>query len=202
MKLRNITKAFTLIELLVVITIIGILATGATSVYTSQIQKARDATRINDVSALTSGIEQYYQDVSEYPDGDNFGSGGVDSLWNNVSGVQTYVPSLPSDPKHGQNCNSWGAATAPYCAYMYVGADDINGITLGAYEISSAFENTWNVTWKAAKDDGNDNVRLELGLDLAANDTSCDTTPPGTTAGGDGDALINIDKGAYTGGCS
>jgi prepilin-type N-terminal cleavage/methylation domain-containing protein len=45
-------KAFTLIELLVVITIIGILATGATAVYTSQIQKARDTTRINDIEAL------------------------------------------------------------------------------------------------------------------------------------------------------
>jgi prepilin-type N-terminal cleavage/methylation domain-containing protein len=39
-------KAFTLIELLVVITIIGILATGAVAIYTSQIQKARDTTRL------------------------------------------------------------------------------------------------------------------------------------------------------------
>lgn len=47
-------KGFTLIELLVVITIIGILATGATAVYTSQIQKARDTTRINDLKTLQS----------------------------------------------------------------------------------------------------------------------------------------------------
>ncbi|MGB2110743.1 MAG: type IV pilin protein, partial [Patescibacteria group bacterium] len=40
MKLQSIKKGFTLIELLVVITIIGILATGATTVFTSQIQKA------------------------------------------------------------------------------------------------------------------------------------------------------------------
>lgn len=50
--LKNTTRGFTLIELLVVITIIGILATGATATYTSQIQKARDTTRINDVKAL------------------------------------------------------------------------------------------------------------------------------------------------------
>jgi prepilin-type N-terminal cleavage/methylation domain-containing protein len=50
---RQITKlAFTLIELLVVITIIGILATGATAVYTSQIQKARDSVRITDIKSL------------------------------------------------------------------------------------------------------------------------------------------------------
>jgi len=53
---------------LVVITIIGILATGATATYTSQIQKARDTTRINDVKALQSGVEQSYQDASQYPD--------------------------------------------------------------------------------------------------------------------------------------
>lgn len=45
-------KAFTLIELLVVITIIAILATGATTVYTAQIQKARDSTRFTDLNAV------------------------------------------------------------------------------------------------------------------------------------------------------
>jgi prepilin-type N-terminal cleavage/methylation domain-containing protein len=52
MKQQNKILGFTLIELLVVITIIGILATGATSVYTSQIQKARDSTRISDIHIL------------------------------------------------------------------------------------------------------------------------------------------------------
>ena len=58
-----IKKGFTLIELLVVITIIGILATGAVQVFTSQIQKARDATRISDITALRGGIEQAYQSL-------------------------------------------------------------------------------------------------------------------------------------------
>ncbi|USN59359.1 MAG: prepilin-type N-terminal cleavage/methylation domain-containing protein [Candidatus Peribacteria bacterium] len=70
--MKAIVKGFTLIELLVVITIIGILATGATSVYTSQIQKARDTTRLNDLSALQASIEQVYQDTSEYPGSDSF----------------------------------------------------------------------------------------------------------------------------------
>lgn len=48
----SVQKGFTLIELLVVITIIGILATGAVTVYTSQIQKARDTTRISDIKAI------------------------------------------------------------------------------------------------------------------------------------------------------
>jgi general secretion pathway protein G len=67
MKLQSIKRGFTLIELLVVITIIGILATGATTVFTSQIQKARDTTRITSVNALKGAVEQVYQDTSEYP---------------------------------------------------------------------------------------------------------------------------------------
>jgi len=74
MKLQGKKLGFTLIELLVVITIIGILATGATTIYTAQIQKARDTTRINDVKALQSAIEQVYQDTSEYPHSNTFAS--------------------------------------------------------------------------------------------------------------------------------
>jgi len=97
--LRTVRKgAFTLIELLVVITIIGILATGATTVYTSQIQKARDTTRVNDVKALQSGVEQFYQDQSEYPVAGDF---------NITDGaIKSYVPKLPQDPKNTQNCNN------------------------------------------------------------------------------------------------
>ena len=101
--LKNSTRGFTLIELLVVITIIGILATGATTVYTSQIQKARDTTRISDVKALQSGIEQAYQDASVYP-----ASGAA------FSGVAIYTPKFPKDPKTGQST----ANTSLDYAYM------------------------------------------------------------------------------------
>jgi hypothetical protein len=69
------------------------LATGATAVYTSQIQKARDTTRLNDVDALKSGVEQYYQDFSAYPTTAAF------------TGITTYTPKLPADPKTKQPCN-------------------------------------------------------------------------------------------------
>lgn len=89
--LKNSTRGFTLIELLVVITIIGILATGAVSVYTSQIQKARDTTRINDIKALQAGVEQIFQDAQKYPDAASF-SGGI----------APYLPKIPKDPKSGE----------------------------------------------------------------------------------------------------
>lgn len=160
MKLQNIKRAFTLIELLVVITIIGILATGATTVYTSQIQKARDSTRMTDVKALQSWIEQFYQDSSVYPIWlDNWTDTAATS-------VIQYLPSLAEDPKHDQTCN-WSR-----CWYVYIVADDGNWIEQGSYEVSTAFENQWNIDNKAGTDDWTDANRLELWLDTDSNDTS------------------------------
>jgi len=144
-------KAFTLIELLVVITIIWILATGATSIYTSQIQKARDTTRINDIKALQWWIEQFYQDNTIYPQG--WADWNVANSW-----VQSYIPKLAQDPKHDQTCiNS-------RCWYIYWVWNDPNWIEQWAYEISAAFENKWNHDNKAANssDNWNDIARLEL----------------------------------------
>lgn len=174
--MKAIVKGFTLIELLVVITIIGILATGATSVYTSQIQKARDTTRLNDLSALQASIEQVYQDTSEYPGSDSF-----------FTEVWAYLERLPSDPKHGQNCNA-GAGTVS-CAYAYVTGPDNNTITQGEYELSSAFENSGNRSNRAANtvDNGNDDERIEKGLDVGNNNT--------TVAGG---GAITVANGACT----
>jgi len=49
-------SGFTLIELMVVMAIIAILATAGLSAYTGYIQKARDATRIADISAINAII--------------------------------------------------------------------------------------------------------------------------------------------------
>lgn len=165
MKLQRTKSGFTLIELLVVITIIGILATWAVAVYASQIQKARDATRINDIKALQSGIDQNYQDLWEYPHANLF-----------FTSVRPYVEKFPSDPKHAQPCNNaWSTANSPECAYAYLVANDNNGIAYWEYEISTAFENPWNVTEKAAKDWGGaawELNRLEIWVDVALNVTT------------------------------
>ena len=157
--IKAIQKGFTLIELLVVITIIGILATGAVTTFTSQIQKARDTTRISDVKALGSGIEQFYQDTSVYPQGAIDWTSGASTL------VTDYVPSLAEDPKHDQTCNG------SRCGYVYTVGNDSVGINQGAYEVSAAFENQGNVTSKAVdtSDNGNDPARLELGSGLPSN---------------------------------
>jgi len=168
--LQTMKKGFTLIELLVVITIIGILATGAVTTFTTQIQKARDTTRISDQKALTTGVEQFYQDTSTYPRGARDWTSGASTL------VTNYVPSLAEDPKHNQTCNG------SRCGYVYIVAADSVGIVQGAYELSIAFENQGNVTSKAVNtaDNGNDAARLEHGSGLPTN--SLATASPQTTA--------------------
>ncbi len=141
----NNLKAFTLIELLIVITIIWILATGAVTVYTTQIQKARDATRIGDIKSVQWAVEQVYQDNSLYPWADEF-----------VTKTSVYIESLPADLKHLKVCNGWIA-----CWYAYHAGNDSAGNDLWAYELVTAFENSWNVDSKAKKDNGDDDKRLE-----------------------------------------
>lgn len=162
MKLQS-TKGFTLIELLVVITIIGILATGATATYTSQIQKARDTTRMNDVKALQWAIEQVYQDRSEFPPSWSYFIKDGSTTSAGVA-VGTYLPKIPKDPKNWQTCNNAGVAgpaNTPTCVYTYTVWTDDNWINQWAYVVSTAFESEWKVTTDAKKDWGRVDVRWE-----------------------------------------
>ncbi len=155
---KNNSRGFTLIELLVVITIIGILATGGVAVFTTQIQKARDATRIQDQETMKSAIEQAYQDSStgEYP--------AYATLTGTV--FKAYLQGRsPKDPKSGQLCYASGA-TKPACDYMYsVGQTNILN---DSYNLSVAFENAGNATAKAtnAYDQGSDDFRYEVGTNI------------------------------------
>ncbi len=153
MKLQKTKLGFTLIELLVVITIIGILATGAVSVYTSQIQKARDSTRLTDVTAVKAWIEQVYQDYSEYPS-------TLLSDTINFKNILIFTPKLPQDPK------KWQARAGSAFDYSYTVWDDTNSITNQDFEISTTFENQWNIDSKAVWDGWEDNLRLEIWIDL------------------------------------
>ncbi len=179
MRFTQNTKGFTLIELLVVITIIGILAVGGTATYTAQIQKARDSTRLTDLEAVRSGIEQFYQDFSEYP------SSSVATEFTDTGSrsVRSYVPKIPQDSKTGQTCNNGGTPIAGACDYVYAVASDANGIAKGKYRVSTAFENGGNITTKAQADGGIESTRFELGIDLPGTGTStnCQRTTAMTT---------------------
>lgn len=54
-------KGFTLIELLVVVAIIAILAVVGIALYSSNLKKARDTTRKQDIEAIAAALESNYQ---------------------------------------------------------------------------------------------------------------------------------------------
>lgn len=157
MRLSYYKKGFTLTELLVVIAIISVLATGAATVYTSQIQKARDSSRIQSMKALEWALQQVYSDNFEYPSTAEDMKEG--SFWKEVS---KYMDLLPKDPKSGNPCNIGTNNTWSPCDFYYSVANDDNGIAQGYYNLNSGLENGWNVDRIATNDNGVMRARYEI----------------------------------------
>ncbi|MCT4592465.1 MAG: prepilin-type N-terminal cleavage/methylation domain-containing protein [Candidatus Gracilibacteria bacterium] len=161
-------KGFTLIELLVVITIIGILATGASTVYVSAQQKARDSIRQTDLTALKGAIEQAYTDTGKYLSSAAAATAG--SIKNTTDGIKAkgYIAEFPADPK------STEADAQTQFIYIYGAKDAANGIAGQLYEFSANFENSSNAT---REDEGGDDAnRWEIGVDIANVTTTSSTS--------------------------
>ena len=192
MKQQKSKLGFTLIELMVVITIIGILATGAVSVYTSQIQKARDSNRVTSIKTLQTGVEQSYSDLSEYP-GTTTSSLPASSTvaacsdWSlfDVQCLVTlgYMEELPWDAK------KWSAGNGAPLDYTY-NVTGNNWVINQKFEVSCGFEAAWSVASKANDevDSGWDSNRMEVwnGLSIVTAVQWSDTSP--TVAPQDSDA--------------
>lgn len=145
MKIQKIRQGFTLIELLVVITIIGILATGWVSVFTTQLQGARDSTRVNDMKLMETAIHQYFNDNSVYPPVSWFS-------WS----IDGYVSKELKDPRDGQAIcwsdddwtDGWTLSNSAECGGFYVRTNDSFGLTDSAFKLWIAFEKKVNTEKK------------------------------------------------------
>lgn len=169
-------KGFTLIELLVVITIIGILATGGVTVYTTQMAKARDSTRLSDIKAIQGAVEQSNLDNSRYPD-----RGAALQ-----TAVAAFIADLPRDPRSSSVSNNGTALD-----YLYQSFDTTwnNSTNAQRYELSVGFEyaaggngtmltNDAGVAW-------DDILRYELGTNNAAPSANIVTTRTAAIAAAD-----------------
>ena len=101
---------FTLIELLVVIAIVGILVTGFAIAVNpiAQLQKSRDAKRIDALKQIKTALELYYQDYGRYPAHDPTTFQIVDAAegLRPFGGEQAwgpYMQEIPTDPSSPGN---------------------------------------------------------------------------------------------------
>ena len=96
-------RGFTLIELLIVITIIGILAALVLTNIQGVRERARDARRKSDLTAIKASLRLYYNDFKVFPDSDSgriVGCSGACS-WGTSSfgsGNSVFMNILPTDP--------------------------------------------------------------------------------------------------------
>lgn len=107
-------KAFTMIEILISISIIAVLTAVGIVSYVSINRNARDAKRRGDIEQIRSALELYRSDNGYYPASD------LTSL------VDTYLPSIPLDPKetypYKYQATNLSATTGQYYGYCLYAA--------------------------------------------------------------------------------
>lgn len=120
------TEGFTIIELLIVIVVIGILALLVIVTYTGIQQKARNAKRDTDMSAIQTQLEAFYQTSGYYPNLTDV---------NNSSWVTANLKSLDQvaliDPSNTTQSMTFVSAPAAK-AYSYVAANAAGATCDGA----------------------------------------------------------------------
>lgn len=100
-KIRRTTgkKAFTLLELLIAISLVGILAVGSIIIVNpkTQIERARDAERKEELRQIQNALETYYHDNGKYPEGTSINNYTIGNVpWNTQ--WLSYSTVLPKDP--------------------------------------------------------------------------------------------------------
>jgi len=113
--------------------------------YQDQIKNTWDSIRISDLMVLRSWIEQYYQDMWEYPTKENFDK----VLWR-------YIQKIPSE-RSSNMTNNW-------CKFWYIYEvwDDKKWIKNQIYKLSTCLESESNIESKAKNDWWTDNLKFEI----------------------------------------
>ena len=88
-----VVEGFTLIEILVVVTIIVMLTVGGIVSYSQLSKNSRDAKRKADVENIRAALEMYRSNHDVYPN----------TLSALTAGGDTYIKSIPTDPKGSYN---------------------------------------------------------------------------------------------------
>lgn len=119
-------RGFTIVELLIVIVVIAILASISIVSFSGVQQRARDATRDQDVALITKALELYYTENGKYPTGR--GSTNINTWWTTSSdaswqGLEASLSpylgggSLPKDPQQGAASAMSGGQSYDYYSF-------------------------------------------------------------------------------------
>jgi len=119
-------KAFTLLELLMVVLILGLLATLAVGVFSTQVERARFAKARMTISALELAINRYQIDLGQYPPSGT----GVPSGPQTFEGNGLLHLALVHSMSGNQNAPASPRWQGPYIDIKQQELGDINGITL------------------------------------------------------------------------
>lgn len=118
MKYRT-NAGFTLIELTITVIVIGILSTVAFLGVQNTLISNRDRTRLENVRAITTALEDYYSDNGEYPLGLelNPNSFATELSAANLTNVKTFLPELADSNLTGPQTDKFFS----YCRYTSPG---------------------------------------------------------------------------------
>ncbi len=110
------TSGFTIVELLIVIVVIAILAAITIISFSGIQQRARDAERQTELSALQKALEMYHADTGGYPRCSSTGTNTPPALSSGVATscleelVPNYISAIPADPMSADPYRYWYAA--------------------------------------------------------------------------------------------
>ncbi len=151
-------SGFTLIEILVVMAIIGVLVTLGVGSFRGSQLKSRDTRRKTDLKQITTALEAYYNDWSQYPLDDNGFiagcNGGQSCAWGGSFADQNgtiYMPALPSDPRANHTYRYVSATGNSYILYARLENDQDSavgsypGVSCGSEECNYAVSSS-NIT--------------------------------------------------------
>ncbi len=139
----NSNRGFTLIELLVVIAIIGVLSSVVLASLNQARVKARDTSRISQLTEIRKALELYYLDRGYYPpsecgwDCNGYRYSYSATSWNALqTELAPYMPDLPEDPVN-TGCPPWGNNCFSF-AYGNVGRNTYPA----QYDLTAQLEDT------------------------------------------------------------
>lgn len=134
--MNKVLRTILIVIWIIIVTIIALAIFAYYFIFPSQMEKARDTTRILNIISIQSAIEQVYQDTLEYP---------ADLNDQNIS---TYLPLFRIDRNDGIEKNG---CVFGYNYEVYPGT---NNIPRQKYRLSTCLENLSNIEKRAAADGG------------------------------------------------